>query len=63
MASLKELLFLTLRKAPPLHVQKVRPDTFRNIASLVKVDVFLKTSEATFALPPTSQVPAFSGEA
>ena len=40
--------FLTLRKAPPLHVQKVRPDIRRNIASLVEVGV---------------NVPAFSGEA
>ena len=33
-------LFLTLRKAPPLHAQKVRPDLYpflRNIASLVGV--------------------------
>ena len=34
-------LFLTLRKAPPLYVQKVRPDIRRNIASLVEVDVFM----------------------
>ena len=35
-------LFFTLRKAPPLHAQKVRPDLcafFRNIASLVGVGV------------------------
>ena len=32
-------LFLTLRTAPPLHAQKVRPEIRRNIASLVGVGV------------------------
>ena len=34
-------LFLTLRKAPPLNAQKVRPEIRRNIASLVGVDSFI----------------------
>ena len=33
-------LFLTLRKAPPLHGKKKRPECWINIASLVGVDVF-----------------------
>ena len=34
-------LFLTLRKAPPLNAQKVRPEIRRNIASLVGVGVYV----------------------
>ena len=51
-------LFLTLRKAPPLHAQKVRPDFRRNIASLVGVGVFsfiLCYIHSRTNQPPTSE--------
>ena len=51
-------LFLTLRKAPPLHAQKVRPDIRRNIALLVGVGVFsliLCYIHSRTNQPPTSE--------